>query len=180
MHFWSNEFFDSDFKFSADELLMEFYVQTFWKYRPLCCQFFQKGNDIFLYWNYDFDFDEIIEAERIFSGENQLLSYTEMKKSKAFYDYLNQIHPPKSVKLTEQQAETVRKLYQEKLPAVENVPRGCDGHSYLMKIYGESVQKYHSWCIMPEQWAELAKLIAFSMEIIQPEPVEQYLANGLA
>ena len=109
-----------------------------------------------------------------------MLSYTEMKKSKAFYDYLNQMHPLKSEKLTSKQAETVRKLYQKKLPAVENMPRGCDGHSYLIKIYSESVQKYHSWCIMPEQWAEMVKIITFSMKIIQPEPIEQYLASGLA
>ena len=180
MHSWVDIFWNSDFKFSDNELLMEFYVRTFWKYRPLCCQFFQKENDIFLGWNYDFNIDEIINAERIFSGENHFLSFEEMKKSKAFYDYLNQIQPPKFKKLKEKQAETVRKLYHEKLPAVENAPRGRDGYSYLIKIYGESVQKYSSWCIMPKQWTELAKIIEFSMEIIQPEPIEQYLANRLA
>ena len=180
MRWFYNFFDDSDFKFSDDDLLIEFSVDTFWKYRPLYCQFFQRENEIFLYWNYTLDLNEILEAKKNFFGETDSISYTEMMKSKDFYDYLNQIYPMKSEKLTKKQAEAVRNLYQEKLPSVENIPRGCDGFSYRVKIYGDSVQKYYSWCIMPVQWVKLAKIIRFSMEIIQPEPMEQYIVKGLA
>ncbi len=178
MH-WFYHFFDSDFKFSDDELLIEFSVDNGWLCRPLCCQFFQKEYDIFLYWNYAVDWDEFLKIAKNFFGEENPPSYTEIVKSRKFYDYLNQIAPLKFQKLTDVQAQAVRKLYQKKLPAVENIPIGCDGFSYRIKIYGESVQKYSAWCIMPVQWKELAEIIEFSMKIIQPRPLEQYTVRGL-
>ena len=87
-------------------------------------------------------------------------------------EYVLNYMRPRILTLTMEQAETVLNAVHSNWDG--HIVRGLDGHSYFVKIYGESITEKMLWCVVSKEFESFAKMINMFVDIYNPQNKEKY------
>ena len=90
-------------------------------------------------------------------------------------DYVLKYMQPLILDLNTEQAEIILNAVHSNWDGY--IARGLDGHSYLVKIYGESTTEKRLWCVVPKEFESFAEMINMFIDIYNPPNKEKYFCG---
>ncbi len=90
---------------------------------------------------------------------NKTMSFSNSLKNDELISMLQEIEQPVEMPLSDKQIALIKELIAIGLPVIEEKPLGLDGHNFEVTVFGETDIMYECWCIVPDEWELLAKVI---------------------
>lgn len=173
-------FGDYDFK-TDDELLL--YLEITSSFFP--CVFFKiyrnKNNDFIVYWRKKLDDNEFFT--RLDNELSDIIKHTEnineLYQTTEYKAFLNKHSPINKAVLNDYQKTLVTDLINNGLNKEVDMPHGCDGHSYMLKLYYPEPERFYCWCILPKEWKYLEDVINFLVKEVAGLDYSKYGIKGI-
>ncbi|MGI6767185.1 MAG: hypothetical protein ACOX4R_08295 [Lentihominibacter sp.] len=93
------------------------------------------------------------------NNSNEAMSFSDSLKNEELISKLQEIEQPAEMPLSDKQIALIKELIAIGLPVIEEKPLGLDGHNFKVTVFDEIDIVYECWCIVPDEWELLAKVI---------------------
>jgi len=163
---------ESLFQFGEGKRLLTLKTMPCWaRFKPVLYQAYENADgEIILYWK------DGMTVFRIWEEVNEI-SLSEFHSNPELHSMLNQKFPPEQRKLSEEQAQIIRRLYHEKLETDVREIYGYDGTGFYLRIEGEPPADYEGWSYMVKEWELFVELTAICADVSEPEEKRFYIAH---
>lgn len=143
--------------------------------KAVCFQFHQmQDNSYKVFWN--FETVKIASLIIQYAKDNKIDIKTpviEVVDSDEFAKFIKSHSPVFNSDLSAADMEIVNAVIKADWKPIQ-YRCGLDGHSYRIKIYGEKIREYKTWCDIPNEWADLIPLVNFLIELANLQPDYSY------
>ena len=151
----------------------------------LCAKIYRSNiNSYDIYWNWGLTNRDYSSKLLLFRKliKYKYNSYDEIINSPQFLDFIREFTPVHSKTLDQRGKTIINKIMNTNWgPSQRANNGGLDGHRYFLSIYDTPKRDYETWCIVPNEWSDLATLVTFIIDdIIKIEDKQRdfYLPYG--
>lgn len=149
-----------------------------------CFQFHQMQDNFYrVFWNIGMTdrgslpkVQEYVKANE--SKIDMQMPFSEFLKDAGLAKFMKRYAPIHSADLSSNDMEIVNAVANADWTPAQ-YGGGLDGHSYTIKIYGDTPREFHCWCRIPAEWTALIPLVNFVIGAANLQPRNCYEVKGV-